>query len=362
MVDRSAATLLLCGYYGEKNLGDDALLTVLLKDLPADCRLLITARDVNVLHQLCPSATWVDRRSLKAVVAAVGKVDAVVLGGGSLLQDSTSFRSLIYYLALIATARLRRRPVLLWGQGLGPLHRPISRWLVRVMLPLCSSASWRDQTSFLLAKCWAPKLLMDVAPDPVWQLPQREWVGRGAIVLSWRPTPLLDSQGWRCLLDALAAVADRLDAPVCWLAFHQHQDAPLLSSLRERKLIPESLVHRSHTVVPTELNTVFEQVRTSRLVIPMRLHALVLARLAGCPIAALSYDPKVAAAADMAGIPWVPLAQLPDSATLAEQWYDQADQPPLKDDVERIRQDVSRHGQRLRQGLQLLRRGLGVVR
>ena len=357
MVDRSAATLLLCGYYGEKNLGDDALLTVLLKDLPADCRLLITARDVNVLHQLCPSATWVDRRSLMAVVAAVGKVDAVVLGGGSLLQDSTSFRSLIYYLALIATARLRRRPVLLWGQGLGPLHRPISRWLVRVMLPLCSSASWRDQTSFLLAKCWAPKLLMDVAPDPVWQLPQREWVGRGAIVLSWRPTPLLDSQGWRCLLDALAAVADRLDAPVCWLAFHQHQDAPLLSSLRERKLIPESLVHRSHTVVPTELNTVFEQVRTSRLVIPMRLHALVLARLAGCPIAALSYDPKVAAAADMAGIPWVPLAQLPDSATLAEQWYDQADQPPLKDDVERIRQDVSRHGQRLRQGLQLLRRG-----
>ena len=67
MVDRSAATLLLCGYYGEKNLGDDALLTVLLEDLPADCRLLITARDVNVLHQLCPSATWVDRRSLKAV-------------------------------------------------------------------------------------------------------------------------------------------------------------------------------------------------------------------------------------------------------------------------------------------------------
>lgn len=357
MVDRSAATLLLCGYYGEKNLGDDALLTVLLEDLPADCRLLITARDVNDLHQLCPSATWVDRRSLKAVVAAVGKVDAVVLGGGSLLQDSTSFRSLIYYLALIATARLRRRPVLLWGQGLGPLHRPISRWLVRVMLPLCSSASWRDQTSFLLAKCWAPKLLMDVAPDPVWQLPQREWVGRGAIVLSWRPTPLLDSQGWRCLLDALAAVADRLDAPVCWLAFHQHQDAPLLSSLREQKLLPESLVHRSHTIVPTELNTVFEQVRTARLVIPMRLHALVLARLAGCPIAALSYDPKVAAAADMAGIPWVPLAQLPDSATLAEQWCNQADQPPLKDDVETIRQEASRHGQRLRQGLQLLRRG-----
>ena len=82
MVDRSAATLLLCGYYGEKNLGDDALLTVLLEDLPAGCRLLITASDGNVLHQLCPSARRVNRRSLQAVVAAVGSVDAVVLGGG----------------------------------------------------------------------------------------------------------------------------------------------------------------------------------------------------------------------------------------------------------------------------------------
>ena len=354
MVDRSAATLLLCGYYGEKNLGDDALLTVLLENLPAGCRLLITASDGNVLHRLCPSATRVNRRSLQAVVAAVGTVDAVVLGGGSLLQDSTSFRSLIYYLVLIATARLRRRPVLLWGQGLGPLHRPISRWLVRMMLPLCSSASWRDQTSFSVAKRWAPNLTMDVAPDPVWQLPQKEWVGGGSIVLSWRPTPLLDSLGWRCLLEALAAVADRLDAPVCWLAFHQEQDAPLLPSLREQKLIPESLLHRSHTVVPTELSTVFEQVRTARLVIPMRLHALVLARLAGCPIAALSYDPKVEAAADMAGIPWLPLAQLPDSATLAEQWNETADQPPSKDGIETIRRDVSRHGQRLRQALQLL--------
>ena len=63
---------------------------------------------------------------------------------------------------------------------------------------------------------------------------------------------------------------------------------------------------------------------------------------------------KVEAAADMAGIPWLPLAQLPDSATLAEQWNETADQPPSKDGIETIRRDVSRHGQRLRQALQQL--------
>ena len=80
VVDRSAGTLLLCGYYGEHNLGDDALLTVLLRDLPSGCRLWITAHDRQALGQLCPEARRVDRRSLQAVVAAVGRVDAVVLG------------------------------------------------------------------------------------------------------------------------------------------------------------------------------------------------------------------------------------------------------------------------------------------
>jgi polysaccharide pyruvyl transferase WcaK-like protein len=40
------------------------------------------------------------------VLKALGRCDALVLGGGSLLQDSTSFRSLLYYAALMAAARL----------------------------------------------------------------------------------------------------------------------------------------------------------------------------------------------------------------------------------------------------------------
>ena len=195
---------------------------------------------------------------------------------------------------------------------------------------------------------------MQVAPDPVWQVPEQPWVGGGAIVLSWRPTPLLDARGWCCLLDALAAVAERLDSPVCWLAFHQHQDAPLLADLQEQKLMPESLVRRSSTVVPTDLTMVFAQVRTARLVIPMRLHALVLARLAGCPVAALSYDPKVAAAAEMAGIPCQPLARLPDAATLEQEWLVQADLAPSPERITTIRRDAARHGEQLRHGLSQL--------
>jgi polysaccharide pyruvyl transferase CsaB len=122
---------------------------------------------------IAPEARIINRRSLRSSLIAVLHADVLILGGGSLLQDSTSFRSLIYYLLLITLARLRRRRVVLWGQGLGPLRRSMSRWLVRCALPFCTAASWRDQASLRLAQSWAPNLPMCMAADPVWQMPSQ---------------------------------------------------------------------------------------------------------------------------------------------------------------------------------------------
>ena len=345
-------TLLLCGYYGENNLGDDALLLVLLQQIPAGFSLLITANDQEALRALAPMADGVPRRSLGSVLAAVGRADALILGGGSLLQDSTSLRSLIYYLLLIVTARIQRRPILLWGQGLGPLNRPTSRWLVRQVLPLCTAASWRDRSSLERSRRWAPRLPAQMAPDPVWQMPPQSWSGGVSIVVCWRPTSLLDDSGWSVLLSALDDLAEQLQAPVRWLAFHQHQDAVLFDALKERGLIPASLAARSSTIVPRSVETVFATVRKARLVVPMRLHALILARLTGCPMAALSYDPKVEAAAEMADVPWLKLDKLPTAASILSQWLAAADAPADPQHIEQIRTQASAHGRMLEQFLQ----------
>ncbi len=345
-------TLLLCGYYGENNLGDDALLLVLLQQIPASFSLLITANDQQALRALAPMADCVARRSLGSVLAAVGRADALILGGGSLLQDSTSLRSLIYYLLLIVTARIQSRPILLWGQGLGPLNRPTSRWLVRKVLPLCTAASWRDRSSLERSRRWAPRLPAQMAPDPVWQMPPQSWSGGVSIVVCWRPTSLLDDSGWSVLLSALDDLAEQLQAPVRWLAFHQHQDAVLFDALKERGLIPASLAARSSTIVPRSVETVFATVRKARLVVPMRLHALILARLTGCPMAALSYDPKVEAAAEMADVPWLKLDKLPTAASILSQWLAAADSPADPQTIEQIRTQASAHGRMLEQFLQ----------
>ena len=106
VVPPAAPVLLLCGYYGENNLGDDALLQVLVSSLPQTHRLLITARDPAPVLALAPSAAIVNRRSLPNCLRAALQADVLVLGGGSLLQDSTSLSSLVYYLLLMAVARL----------------------------------------------------------------------------------------------------------------------------------------------------------------------------------------------------------------------------------------------------------------
>ncbi len=319
--------VLLCGYYGEHNLGDDALLESLLSQLPTGVKACVTAFDQQSVEQRHGVAT-VPRRSLRAVLKALASSRALVLGGGSLLQDSTSFRSLLYYSALIVSARLQGKPVLLWAQGLGPLRRRRSRSLVRLLLPMTTGVTWRDAASAQLGR--ALGLAAPHGSDAVWGLQRQHWLGRGGpLLVCWRPTAHLRGDAWRPYLEALELLAERSNREVIWLPFHRDQDRDLLTQLTAAGLVGEALHRRSRVIqarTPTEAMALF---RTAGLVVAMRLHALILAALSGAPVSALSYDPKVQACATELGCTWLDLAdQPPAPADLCSLWRDALDQPP----------------------------------
>ncbi len=331
----------MCGYYGEHNLGDDALLTVLLDQLPAGVQPLVTAHDQALVRSRFAVET-VDRRRLAAVLAALAHCDALVLGGGSLLQDATSFRSLLYYGLLMLYARARGLPVLLWGQGLGPLRRRRSRLFVRALLPLVSACSWRDGASARLAASLGRKG-DPIGSDPVWAFPAVSWSGQGgAIVLCWRPLPRGEPSRWRPYLAALEGLVQRNDRPVIWLAFHGDQDGDLLGRLEGEGLIGENLRRCSLVRRPGDPAEALRSFQKAGLVLAMRLHGLILAALAGAPCAALSYDPKVAAAAETIGCPCQEL-DLPPPADLAERWQACLDHPLDRGLVEAQRQRTAGH-------------------
>ena len=347
------------GYYGEHNLGDDALLAVLLQQLPGQAQPIVTARDQQLVTRRF-GVFCVDRGSLSAVMAALGSATALVLGGGSLLQDSTSFRSLLYYAALIVWARQQGKPVLLWAQGLGPLRRRRSRLLVRALLACATACSWRDPASAALAGDlgWRPQAgLTGVGSDPVWTFPTQPWRGRGGpLLLCFRPTAQLQGSAWLPLLRAIDRLAPERE--VIWVPFHAGQDKGLLDQLRERRLLPEGLSRRSREQPPQSPAAAMELFAGSGLVLAMRLHGLILAALSGAPVAALSYDPKVLAAAQALGCA---VHDLDEPATVAAggadplardqllaTWQASLDRPPSAERLETLRQDGEIHGELLR--------------
>ncbi len=331
---------LICGYYGEHNLGDDALLAVLLSQLPSGCDPLVTAHDQALVRDRFGVETT-DRRRLGAVLAALARCEALVLGGGSLLQDATSFRSLLYYGALMLAARLRGRPVILWGQGLGPLRRRRSRALVRGLLPLATAISWRDPASAAQARAWG--IDAAVGSDPVWALPAAPWNGRGGpIVLCFRPAHQLQGALWRPYLEALGSLAEATGREVLWLPFHRDQDRGLLEDLERQGLIGPALAARSRELEVETPQQAMDRFQRAGLVLAMRLHGLILAALAGSPCAALSYDPKVSAAAAGIGCACQDL-DAPPLSDLQALWEAALDHPPDQQGIRALRRDSQVH-------------------
>ena len=317
---KPGATVLLCGYYGEHNLGDDALLATLLALLPPSCRAVVTAQDQHQVREQFGVATCPRGQPVRVLLALV-RARVLVLGGGSLLQDNTSRRSLFYYAGLILAARLMGRPVLLWGHGLGPLNACSSRLLARLSLHLAQGITWRDEQSAAMAAAWG--IHAPVGRDPVWSLPQRHNIHitdgptAGAICLCWRPTPLLNADGWHQLENQVIADAERYGSPVYLVPFHARQDTSLLRSCAVRFQAAGLVCRFWRPPTPWHF---MKGLAPVRLVVAMRLHGVILAAMADRPLLALSYDPKVNAAATAMAIPSINLAEPNGLVALPAAW------------------------------------------
>ncbi len=142
-----APELLLVGYYGFGNFGDEACRRALCEALVRQgYRVRVCAHAPRRYRSICghPCARRLSR-------AALRHADAVVFGGGSLLQDRTSLRSLLRYLWWIARALARGKRVLLYANGLGPFRYRLSRRLLTLLLPRVRLVC-RDVDSLALAR------------------------------------------------------------------------------------------------------------------------------------------------------------------------------------------------------------------
>lgn len=273
--------VLVSGYYGFGNLGDEALLAGLLGGLKAHGH-------TPVVLSSDPKATEKQHgveaaHRLRGYAVALARADALVSGGGGLLQDSTSRRSLDYYLNVIRIARRTGKRVVIYGQSLGPLSDGGQEAVARTLRGL--PVAVRDEQSMRLAAGMnlKPTLVADpallLANADAEPLPEPEAA----------PVVLIPRGGQPHLNESLEELALELveaGVPIAGMAFHPREDdAPLM---RMKRMVPElELWEESDPLAAVQ------RLERARYVVSIRLHGCILAAVAGVGFAGISYDPKV---------------------------------------------------------------------
>lgn len=174
--------ILLWGYYGNRNFGDDALGECLLREI----RALVPAADIGVTVPSNASEDWlapdlraqtrVVRKDMGTFIHLPSIASTVIFGGGTWYQDYGNVRykahALLHALAL-AQMRLRGRTIGYLGGSLGPFASQVTALLAKACLRLAHDVWFRDSGSARLLGCSAND---DVVFDPLVLLP--DWVPR----------------------------------------------------------------------------------------------------------------------------------------------------------------------------------------
>lgn len=291
----------ISGYYGYANAGDDALLASIADGLRARGVRRICALARRGSHP-APGVRAVSRFDLPAVSRALSHAKLLVSGGGSLLQDATSTKSLLYYASVIRWAKRVGVPTAILANGIGPIRRPANRRrAVRAALA-ADLISVRERASAAeLAAMGIPQDRVRVTADPVYRLPAVRRVAGDYIVLSLRETadgkdaaPAEDAAvralsevcRARALRAVLLPMQPRYDRAICARAAARLAEAGVDASVAEEDSI----------------DAIRSLVAGARAVCAMRLHALIFATAAAAPSLALSYDPKIDALMEYLGM------------------------------------------------------------
>ena len=310
--------VVLCGYYGMGNAGDEALLVSLLQMLPEGVTPIVLSGDPQTTQKKYGVASC-DRKSTFVILNALKQSQIFIWGGGSLMQDSTSIASPIYYAGLMALAQQQGLKTIAWAQGIGPLNKSLTRWLTKQVLLGCDAISVRDTASAELLNSWQIESI--IAPDPVWAMESQSEtqelrnIDRPKVAVILRSHPLLTSSRLQILIQAIQKFQQETNSHIVIIPFQPTQDMAIAKQIATALENDSSLIDFKD---PVKLKGLFKEVK---MAIGMRLHGLIMAAAEGCSCFALSYDPKVTQLMAEIDLPGYELADLPsDPSQIATQW------------------------------------------
>lgn len=305
--EQTSASLpvLISGYYGFDNLGDEAILESIIQ--------WFEKRDdaYPVVLSANPKATYdtyqvdsISRTRLFKILKRITGSPVLLQGGGGLLQDKTSLKSLFYYLVIMMLGFITGRRVVAFGQGIGPLEGEFSPYLAGEFLGQCDLVCVRDFKSFSFCQqrfpvTKKPVLMADAAlildsadPDRVEDIFLQEnmdLVGEPLVAFCVKG-PMKDRRQITAIARAIDMTTSELGGGVSLIPFHHPVDVEYAEAVKAMVQEQDSVQIIKGKYNPAE---VLGLIGKCDLVVGMRLHSLIFAANRGVPFIPVSYDPKI---------------------------------------------------------------------
>lgn len=308
------ADIVISGYHGFSNSGDEALLLAILNSL----RKRKPDIDVTVLSKTPDSTSAVYgvnsiyRYSFFKIKKEMKKSRMLLFGGGSLLQDVTSSKSLLYYLAVISLAQKCKVKTMLYANGIGPISKKLNRKIAARILNKVDIITLRDDMSDVeLKNLGVTKPRIVITADPAFTLNSAVSLS-GQYLTNMVGVPkgtklcVISIRSWKKAEDAFVSkvaslcdyMADKYSIMPLFVPMQYPLDTEISAKVLSKMKNNAYIINRELTVPE-----MFSVLSEAEIVIGMRLHSLIYATTLEIPSLALVYDPKVSAFMESLGQP-----------------------------------------------------------
>lgn len=302
--------IVISGYYGLGNSGDEALLKSIVNDLRKIAPdVTVTALSGNAqLTEKKYNVSTVGRFNAFAVLRELKKAKLLVSGGGTLIQDATSTKSLLYYLAIIYFAKKLGLKVMLYANGLGPIKEK-NIPLVKYVLNKVDLITLRENISLEeIKRCGITKPQIRITADPAFNLvPGTE--DKASALMDKFDIPLNERIIAVSVRECVGVkegfsdkVAKALDA-ICEKGYYPVFIPMQISNDLNISFEIANKMHRKSSVIDKEIEVsdMLSIIGKADIACGMRLHMLIFASVMKIPMAGIAYDPKIKGFMDYMG-------------------------------------------------------------
>lgn len=296
--------IILSGYYGFDNSGDDAILKAIVKDIKEENKnidITVLSKNPNNTKKIY-KVDAVNRFKLKEVLMAIKSTSLLISGGGSLLQDVTSSRSLWYYLMIMYLAKFYKKKIMVYANGIGPINKSFNRYLARKILNKVDLITLRDQDSKNYIKDMkVTNKNIVVTADPVFTLASSKEarvreifrdenipLDKSYIGISIRKWKNLDNLE-EVILKVIDYILEKYDTNIILIPMHHPDDLEISLNIQNRVRGYNCYTLKNKYSVEDIMGVI----NKLDLIVAMRLHSLIYAATQEVPMVGIVYDPKV---------------------------------------------------------------------